>query len=60
MHRVGGGLAAPFPLQGHDTAAVRERLVAEATAARELAACSPVPTPEPVGIGNPGHGYPLP
>lgn len=33
---------------------------AEATAARELAACSPVPTPEPVGIGNPGHGYPLP
>lgn len=60
IHRVGDGLAARFPLQGHDTAAVRERLVAEATAARELAACSPVPTPEPVGIGNPGHGYPLP
>lgn len=60
IHRVGDGLAARFPLQGHDTGAVRERLVVEATAARELAACSPVPTPEPVGIGNPGHGYPLP
>jgi aminoglycoside phosphotransferase (APT) family kinase protein len=33
-------------------------LVAEAAAAGELARRSPFPTPEPVALGEPGHGYP--
>jgi aminoglycoside phosphotransferase (APT) family kinase protein len=35
-------------------------LLVEAAAARELAKVSPLPTPEPVAIGEPGHGYRLP
>lgn len=60
IHRIGDGLAARFPLRGRDPEESRRRLVAEASAARELAACSPVPTPEPVALGEPGEGYPLP
>jgi aminoglycoside phosphotransferase (APT) family kinase protein len=60
IFRIGDGLAARFPLRRGDPAAVRAKLVAEAAAARELAACSPVPTPEPVAIGEPGAGHPLP
>jgi aminoglycoside phosphotransferase (APT) family kinase protein len=58
--RIGDGLAARFPLRGDDPAAARAGLEAEAAAARELAGCSPVPTPVPVAIGEPGAGYPLP
>jgi aminoglycoside phosphotransferase (APT) family kinase protein len=58
--RIGNGLAARFPLRGDDPVAVRAGLEAEAAAARELAAVSPVPTPRPVAIGGPGAGYPLP
>lgn len=60
IHRIGDDLAARFPLQGRNPDEVRRRLVAEAAAARELASCSPVPTPAPVAIGEPGEGYPLP
>ena len=58
--RIGDGLAARFPLRGDDPVAVRAALEAEAAAARELGAASPVPTPVPVAIGEPGAGYPLP
>lgn len=60
IYRIGDTLAARFPLRALDPSVTRSRLVAEACAARELAACSPVPTPEPVALGEPGQGYPLP
>lgn len=60
IFRIGTGLTARFPLQPEDAEDARSRLESEASAARELAACSPVPTPVPVAQGSPGHGYPLP
>ncbi|GAA3160251.1 aminoglycoside phosphotransferase family protein [Nonomuraea salmonea] len=58
--RIGDRLAARFPLQPGDPEAVRSRLEAEAGAARELAAATRFPVPEPVALGEPGAGYPLP
>ena len=60
IFRIGGDLAARFPLTGDDPDHVRALLEAEANAARELASCIPVATPTPVAIGAPSHGYPLP
>ncbi len=60
IFRIGDGLAARLPLRARDPEEVRTSLVAEAAAARELAGCSPVPTPVPVALGAPGHGFPLP
>lgn len=58
--RLGDDLAVRLPLRGDDVDAVRRDLEAEARAAAELAAASPVPAPEPVVIGRPGVGCPLP
>lgn len=58
--RIGDCLAARFPLLGDDPDDVHRTLEAEAAAARRIARSSPVPTPEPRGIGRPGLGYPLP
>lgn len=60
IFRIGDSLTARFPLTGHDPARVRASLMAEAEAARELADAATVPTPQPVTIGEPGAGYPLP
>jgi aminoglycoside phosphotransferase (APT) family kinase protein len=60
IFRIGDDLAARFPLRAEDPARAGDWLAAEATAACELAVVSTVPTPEPVAIGEPGHGYPLP
>jgi hypothetical protein len=60
IFRIGDDLAARFPLRAQDPMQALAWLRAEAAAARELAAVSPVPTPEPVAIGVPGEGYPLP
>lgn len=60
IFRVGDKLAARFPLQGADPAAVRRALQSEAAAARELAAATRFPVPEQVAVGAPGSGYPLP
>lgn len=57
---IGEDLAARFPLRAQEAVTARAWLEAEAAAARELAACSPIPTPVPVALGEPGHGYPLP
>jgi aminoglycoside phosphotransferase (APT) family kinase protein len=59
IFRLGDRLAARFPLQGADPAAVRRELADEAAAARELAAATRFPVPESVAIGEPGPGYPL-
>jgi aminoglycoside phosphotransferase (APT) family kinase protein len=58
--RIGTGLAARFPLQGSDPEQVGRTLERENQAARWFHRSSPVPSPEPVGIGRPGRGYPLP
>jgi aminoglycoside phosphotransferase (APT) family kinase protein len=60
IFRIGDRLAARFPLQDGDAARVRARLVTEAEAAGELLGRTRFPTPEPVALGEPGAGYPLP
>src|SRR6185503_21295147 len=60
VFRIGDGLAARLPIQPGDAADVRRELEGEAEAARRLHAMSPYPTPEPVAIGEPTAGYPLP
>jgi aminoglycoside phosphotransferase (APT) family kinase protein len=60
LFRIGDRLAARFPLQPGDAAEMHRRLKSEAEAARELARSTRFPTPEPVALGEPGPGYPLP
>ncbi|HKE63155.1 MAG TPA: aminoglycoside phosphotransferase family protein [Micromonosporaceae bacterium] len=60
IFRIGDELSARFPLQGTDADATRRFLAAEADAARELAGRTRFATPEPVAVGEPGAGYPLP
>ena len=60
IFRIGEQLAARFPLQPRDVEATRRWLQTEASAARELLGGTRVPVPEPVAIGEPGAGYPLP
>ncbi|GAA1749008.1 aminoglycoside phosphotransferase family protein [Luedemannella helvata] len=60
IFRIGELLTARFPLQPEDVERSRRRLAAEAAAAAELADRTRFPTPEPVAIGEPGAGYPMP
>jgi aminoglycoside phosphotransferase (APT) family kinase protein len=60
IFRIGERLAARFPLQPGAAAVVRTGLEREASAARELAGRTRFRTPEPVALGEPGPGYPLP
>jgi aminoglycoside phosphotransferase (APT) family kinase protein len=60
LFRVGGRLAARFPLQPGDVGMTRRWLTSEAEAARELLGRTRFRTPEPVALGEPGEGYPLP
>jgi len=60
IFRIGGDRAARFPLIPGDVEEVRRALRAEADAAAELAGRTRFRTPEPVALGEPGAGYPLP
>ena len=60
IFRIGDDLTARFPLRRERPDQLHSWLLAEAAAARELALVSPVPTPVPVALGEPGHGYPSP
>jgi aminoglycoside phosphotransferase (APT) family kinase protein len=60
IFRIGDRLAARFPLEPMDTAAAQQWLESEAEAARTLAGQTRFPTPEPIALGHPGAGYPLP
>src|SRR5215831_3839367 len=60
IFRIGEQLAARFPLEPGDLGSIRRRLDSEAEAARELAGRTRFATPEPVALGEPGAGYPLP
>jgi aminoglycoside phosphotransferase (APT) family kinase protein len=60
IFRIGDELAVRFPLRSGDAGVVRQWLLSEAEAARELAGRTRFRTPEPVALGEPGAGYPLP
>ncbi len=60
IFRIGDRLAARFAVQPGDVGSVRRSLESEAEAARELAGRTRFRTPEPVALGEPGAGYPLP
>jgi aminoglycoside phosphotransferase (APT) family kinase protein len=60
IFRIGDRFAARFPLQPQDAGRALRALESEAAAALELAGRTRFRTPEPVAIGAPGAGYPLP
>ncbi|MCO1594496.1 aminoglycoside phosphotransferase family protein [Micromonospora sp. RHAY321] len=60
IFRIGHRYTARFPLQPQEVEPARRCLESEADAARELLGRTRFPTPEPVAIGEPGAGYPLP
>lgn len=60
LFRIGGRFLARFPLKPGDVGTTRRLLQSEARAAGELLGRTPFPTPEPVALGEPGAGYPLP
>jgi aminoglycoside phosphotransferase (APT) family kinase protein len=60
IFRIGERLVGRFPLQDAAVQATREWLEREAQAARTLLGHTPFATPEPVALGDPGAGFPLP
>ena len=60
IFRIGDGLSARFPLRPADTGEALTVLEREARAGAELARVSRFPVPEPVALGRPGAGYPMP
>jgi aminoglycoside phosphotransferase (APT) family kinase protein len=60
LFRLGHRLSARFPLEPGDVKSTRQRLRAEADAAQKLLGRTRFSTPEPVALGEPGAGYPLP
>ncbi|WP_250214339.1 aminoglycoside phosphotransferase family protein [Acrocarpospora catenulata] len=60
IFRIGDRFAARFPLLPGPVESTRRGLEAEAEAARELMGRTRFPTPEPIALGEPGAGYPLP
>ena len=60
IFRIGNDLSARFPLRPADAAEALAVLEQEARASAELALVSRFPVPEPVALGKPGAGYPMP
>ncbi|MBO1330728.1 aminoglycoside phosphotransferase family protein [Streptomyces sp. VRA16 Mangrove soil] len=60
IFRIGDGLSARFPLRLTDPAEALAVLEREARASAELAQVSRFPVPEPVALGKPGPGCPMP
>lgn len=60
LFRIGDTFVARFPLERGDVAVTRRWLESEAQAARELSGRTRFLTPEPIALGEPGAGYPLP
>jgi aminoglycoside phosphotransferase (APT) family kinase protein len=60
IFRIGSRLAARFPVLPGEVDATRRWLESEADAAGELLGRTRFRTPEPVALGEPGAGYPLP
>ncbi|KUN94489.1 aminoglycoside phosphotransferase family protein [Streptomyces caeruleatus] len=60
IFRIGNDLSARFPLRLADADETLAVLEQEARASAELAQVSRFPAPEPVALGRPGAGYPMP
>lgn len=60
IYRIGDAVTARFPLRNDDPDRASVRLRKEADASAEFVHACPVPAPEPLFIGAPGRGYPLP
>ncbi|MFC4173813.1 aminoglycoside phosphotransferase family protein [Microvirga sp. GCM10011540] len=60
IFRIGLGVAARFPLRAMKPAECAEMLRREAAAMTGFARHSPVATPRPLGLGQPGTAYPMP
>ncbi|MGW3108052.1 aminoglycoside phosphotransferase family protein [Streptomyces sp. NPDC001100] len=60
IFRIGNDLSARFPLRRAAASEVLAVLEREARASAELAQVSRFPVPEPVALGRPGAGYPMP
>src|SRR6516165_8248087 len=60
IFRIGDQLAARFPLKPRGIDSTRRLLESEAEAARGLSGRTRFRTPEPIALGEPGTGYPLP
>jgi aminoglycoside phosphotransferase (APT) family kinase protein len=60
LFRIGAEFVARFPLRPTDVDEARRFLETEADAARELLGHTRFPTPEPIALGEPGVGYPMP
>ncbi|WP_217185602.1 aminoglycoside phosphotransferase family protein [Streptomyces sp. AC495_CC817] len=60
IFRIGDDLSARLPLRPADPDEALAVLEREALASAELARVSPFPVPEPVALGEPGAGYPMP
>ncbi|MFJ6087162.1 aminoglycoside phosphotransferase family protein [Streptomyces sp. NPDC092369] len=60
IFRIGNDLSARFPLRLADASEALAVLEQEARASAELALVSRFPVPEPVALGKPGAGYPMP
>lgn len=60
IYRIGTRRAARFPLGGADPAVTAAQLRREAAAMEELTGACPFPTPQHLGIGRSGRGFPLP
>ena len=60
IFRVGSRATARFPLQAADPAATENGLRRESDAASDFAVSCPFATPRPLGLGRPGHSYPMP
>ncbi len=60
LFRIGSTVTARFPLRYDDPDTAERRLRREAAASAEFVRASPVPAPQPLDIGRPGHGYPMP
>jgi aminoglycoside phosphotransferase (APT) family kinase protein len=60
IFRIGSGVAARFPLRKMQPLECGDMLRREAAAMTELAKCCPVPSPRPLGLGQPGARYPMP
>lgn len=60
VFRLGEELSVRVPLQAGEPRSVRVQLEAEAAAGRELHGRTPFPTPEPLAVGEPGEGCPVP
>jgi len=60
LFRIGDRLAARLPVRPQDVHSARLWITSEAEAARELHGRTRFATPEPIALGEPGAGYPLP